>query len=172
MSRILAEANGKAAPADASLSSISLSSSAVAELAQWLARGDTIRTLSKKHLILSARLAQPMRSPARSDGPSNGYRRRPHGFATMVISTGPDCASATTSCASTVRSRGALGRPTMRTPSARSQAWDNLSKGKAVDALWDASLAMVMQQHRIFIAEETLAGSFVAGPRQSIAFPI
>jgi len=50
MNRVLAEANGKTAPPDASLSSIGQSSSAIAELAQWLARGDTIRHLEQEAL--------------------------------------------------------------------------------------------------------------------------
>lgn len=50
MNRALAETNGKTAPPDASLSSIGQSPSAVAELAQWLARGDTIRHLEQEAL--------------------------------------------------------------------------------------------------------------------------
>jgi hypothetical protein len=50
MNRALAETNGKTAPPEASLSSIGQSSSAVAELAQWLARGDTIRHLEQEAL--------------------------------------------------------------------------------------------------------------------------
>jgi hypothetical protein len=46
----VAETNGKVALADASLSSIGQSSSAIAELAQWLARGDTIRHLEQEAL--------------------------------------------------------------------------------------------------------------------------
>jgi hypothetical protein len=50
MNQAVAETNGKAASADASLSSIGQSSSAVAELAQWLARGDTIRHFEQEAL--------------------------------------------------------------------------------------------------------------------------
>ena len=48
--------------------------------------------------------------------------------------------------AAAVRSVSSLGQPL---------------KGKTVDALWDPSLATVMQQHRISIAEEALADSLL-----------
>lgn len=48
MNRPLAEAHGKAAPCDTTLSSIAQSSSAVAALAQWLARGGEIRHLEQE----------------------------------------------------------------------------------------------------------------------------
>jgi hypothetical protein len=50
MDRALAEKHGKAAPCDRSLFSIAQSSSAVADLAQWLAQDDTIRHLEQEAL--------------------------------------------------------------------------------------------------------------------------
>ena len=54
--------------------------------------------------------------------------RRVRGSAIMAISTGPDCASATTSCASTLRSRGASEHKTMRPRWGRRGAWRSRSK--------------------------------------------
>ena len=48
MNRALAESNGKTAQPDISLSSISRSSSAIADIAQWLAGGDAIRHLEQE----------------------------------------------------------------------------------------------------------------------------
>jgi hypothetical protein len=59
MDRALAESHGKAAPCDTTLSSIAQSSSAVAGLAQWLARGDTIRHLEQEAINPTTPLCSP-----------------------------------------------------------------------------------------------------------------
>jgi hypothetical protein len=66
--------------------------------------------------------------PPHSDAYCRNWLRRVRSFAIMAISIGPECGSATTSCASTAPNPGALARPTTRPPSKGPQVLDRLSR--------------------------------------------